>query len=157
MWNWEEWTPFWFLPSDQKFSTSPWVKHLTCKHIKKKPQMFCDFSHVCGMLHCDCSTQRWFSWERTWPIPLWATTESQALLQLSEVRTLIQAGALHFLLLFYPFSHIFLPIVLQFDLQRYAATVRVQQHRQEIIQDLSAMVRVIFKKYKFPLLNSGAQ
>ena len=49
------------------------------------------------------------------------------------------------------FSHIFLPIVLQFDLQRYAATVRVQQHRQEIIQDLSAMVRVILRKYKFPL------
>ena len=112
MWNWEEWTPFWFLPSDQKFSTSPWVKHLTCKHIKKKPQMFCDFSHVCGMLHCDCSTQRWFSWVRTWRTPLWATTESQALLQLSEVRTLTQAGALHFLLLFTRIPHIFLPIVL---------------------------------------------
>ena len=27
-------------------------------------------------------------------------------------------------------------------LPRYAATVRVQQHRQEIIQDLSAMVRI---------------
>ena len=28
-------------------------------------------------------------------------------------------------------------------LSRYAATVRVQQHRQEIIQDLSAMVRIL--------------
>ena len=56
-----------------------------------------------------------------------------------------------FFFVFYPFSHIFLQFVLQFDLQRYAATVRVQQHRQEIIQDLSAMVRVILRKHKFPL------
>ena len=50
---------------------------------------------------------------------------------------------------FYPYSTHFLANC--FDLQRYAATVRVQQHRQEIIQDLSAMVRVILRKCKFPL------
>ena len=76
------------------------------------------------MLHCDCSTQRWFSLEPTWPTPLWATTESQALLRLSEVRTLIQAGALPFFLFFTRFHtfscNLFCNLICKGMLQLYA-------------------------------------
>ena len=75
MWNWEEWTRSWFHPSDQKFSTSRWVENKLCWWTLVHIWLF-----------------RWSSWAQTWPTPLSGTTGSQALPQLWEARTLIQAG-----------------------------------------------------------------
>ena len=118
MWNWEEWTRSWFHPSDQKFSTSRWVeKNIVLVNFGTHLIVQVIFLGA-DVTHPPVGDNRKPS--------IAAVVGSQdahpSRFFRDEDFPLVQKTAT--------------------NPRRYAATVRVQQHRQEIIQDLSAMVSI---------------